>query len=160
MPSALVPLATTTLASSSATVSFSSISGAYRDLRLVVDMPTTPNSYAYFQLNNDTGANYNWVMMGGNGSSAFSVSGANDTKHQFTWDYSNGKMWATVDFQDYSVTDKHKTSLVRGNGTDYGVTTAWAQRWASTSAITSIKIYFASGNIQAGSTFSLYGVSA
>jgi hypothetical protein len=62
-----------------------------------------------------------------------------------------------VHIMDYSATDKHKTVLSRANRASSGVD-AIAGRWASTSAITSIK-YFASGRtLDIGSTVALYGI--
>lgn len=164
MPSALVPLANITLGSSAATVTFSSISGSYRDLLLVAQPSSTSNLVGLrMRINSDTGSNYPQVVAFGDGSSAYSASN-NDTYISLA----NGAAWTTtsnatviVSLLDYSATDKHKPILERGNviGT-YPATVMSATRWASTSAITSIQLYFGSGNIAAGSTFALYGVSA
>jgi hypothetical protein len=61
--------------------------------------------------------------------------------------------------QDASATDKHKTGLSRSDNS-LVATYALAHRWASTSAITTVKVYCAVGSLAAGSTLSLYGVIA
>ena len=160
MATALVALATTTLASSSATVTFSSISQSYRDLRLVITGSATANSDIQMRFNSDTGANYSFVYMGGNGSTAISGSNTGQTGvvlDAYFWrttDLSN----LEVDIMDYTATDKHKTVLSRNNVTSAG-TDAFANRWASTAAITSVQLVI-TNQFTAGSTFSLYGVSA
>jgi len=163
--SAITALATLTLGSAQATVTFSGITGAYRDLRLVMSGLTNASSdTVYCQINNQTGsALYSRVIMSGTGSSAVSSADDDTTGLRFTYYGSwNVSVLAnlTVDFLDYSATDKHKTALSRSNRTDSGVD-AMAHRFASTNAITSLKLTLFSGNsYAAGSTFTLYGVSA
>jgi len=160
MASAQVALATITLGSAASTVTFSSIPGTYRDLRLVVQASVTSGSVNHlFRLNGDTGSNYNWVGMGGTGSSALSGSGSNQTTGAL--DYygylDSGLIATTFDLLDYSATDKHKSGLVRANNAGNG-TTANAVRWASTAAVTSLQVFPSSSTFTAGSTFALYGV--
>jgi len=160
MATALTPLATTTLASSSATVTFSSISGSYRDLRLVITGSTSNNSDIQMRFNSDSGANYSFVYMGGNGSSA--ASGSNTGQPGVVLDAyfwrSTDQSMIVADIMDYTATDKHKTVLSRNNVTAGG-TDAFANRWANTAAITSITLV-STWNWNVGSTFSLFGVSA
>jgi hypothetical protein len=58
---------------------------------------------------------------------------------------------------DYSVKDKYKSALFRGSGGSTEVL-ATSARWASTSSITSIKVFVDANNFSIGSTFSLYGL--
>lgn len=154
-------LATVTLASSAASVTFSSIPATYRDLVLVgsVKHTTSNGGYIAYRLNGDTGTNYTMVYMLGNGSSAASAAVSSDAFGRF----GNG---GTSDFQttvfnlfDYSATDKHKTALSRTNIVSL-YTLAYATRWANTSAVTSIQLFPDSGNFATGTTFNLYGVIA
>ena len=64
-----------------------------------------------------------------------------------------------ISIMDYSATDKHKTVLSRSGQANSAVD-AWAGRWANTTGITSFGMAPATGNFQAGSVFSLYGVIA
>lgn len=160
MATALVALATTTLASSSATVTFSSIPATYRDLRLVITFTKdTATNGARLTFNSDTAANYSQVIMYGNGSSALSAT--DGPNYIYLNDYVAASLTeitlSTVDIMDYSATDKHKTVLERGNRAG-GSVAASAARWANTAAITSVQINTGSGTFSAGSTFSLYGV--
>lgn len=166
MATALTALATTTLASSSATVVFSSISQSFRDLRLIITMPngwSGSGSGVKFNSDTDYANNYSRVVMGGNGSSAYSFSNSGSgnptANHDLGALRSDGNLIA--DFLDYSATDKHKTVLARENGAG-SEAAAQATRWASTAAITSITITTdgSPANLPAGMVLSLYGVSA
>jgi hypothetical protein len=64
---------------------------------------------------------------------------------------------------NYSNATTYKSILIRSRGTrdnDSTDTTAIVGLWSSTSAINIIKIFPASGNILAGSTFTLYGIAS
>jgi hypothetical protein len=159
------PLANITLGSAAATVTFSSISQAYRDLVLIVQATPTSNTVGLrMRFNTDTGSNYSYVWALGDGSTTSSGSGTT-TRIEFepglardTTSNSN----SIANIMDYSATDKHKPVLVRSNiiGGTYPGTVMTGQRWASTSAITTIEVFFGSGNIAAGSVLALYGVAA
>lgn len=143
------------LSSSASSVTFSAIPQGYGDLILVFDGLGTANSYLFSYPNGDTG-NASQVVMQGDGSSAVSSAFSG-----LSWGTINTstRTTAVLQWMDYSATDKHKTILIRDNESDT-LTIARAVRWASTAAVTSIEITPNSGNIGAGSTFSLYGVYA
>jgi hypothetical protein len=157
------PLANITLTGSAASVTFSSISQAYRDLILVATMPRTnvTDTNSYVRLNGDSGGNYSYVQMFGNGSGAYSNSASSESQGRaFTYQNSTSRQYnGILQLMDYSATDKHKTFLTRYNGDDSGVG-AFALRWASTSAVTTLLIYPGSGSYEAGATFALFGVAA
>ena len=165
MATALTPIAWQSLASASASVTFSSIPGTYRDLRLIFNGTATSatGDTVVGSINGDAGANYSAVAMAGDGTSASSSSTTGQTTLYLNWFTalsSASRNVTVVDYLDYAVTDKHKVVLSRSNNTANG-TEALALRWASTAAITSVTIKFASANTwAAGSTFALYGVSA
>lgn len=158
-----LPLANITLGTAATSVTFSSIGQGFRDLILVANTGVSSSGQAVrLQVNNDTTGTYNDVFMNGNGSSASSSYDTNNTyifiaPYGFTASTPAANIIAQ--FMDYSATDKHKPVLFRAN--DAGLaTSAGAARWASNTAISTIKIYVATGNLVAGSTFALYGVSA
>jgi hypothetical protein len=156
------PLANITLGSAAATVTFSSISGAYRDLILVIESQGTTTADARLTINGSSSAIYNYVRISGTGSSATSGSGANQTIGVISsqpFSTTSQAALLTLQFMDYSATDKHKTVLVRSNAASTGVE-AIVQRWASTAAITSILVFPSTGSWAAGGTFSLYGIVA
>lgn len=160
--SAWTPLANITLGSAQASVTFSSISGTYRDLVLVCHyLAASSGSYPVIRFNSDTSdANYRFVEVVGNGTSASSSSG-NGLYFGNNYQPSDNTNPQPVVIQilDYSATDKHKTALLRTNASTQGVSIL-AGRWANTAAITSITINGNFVNIAAGSSFALYGVSS
>lgn len=157
-------IATTTLGSAVADYTFSSISGAYTDLVLVITGSLTTNNQTYkLQFNGDTGGNYSYTSLGGTGGSAASYRGTNTTYLPFF--ILNGGLNTTVsanivNINNYSNTTTFKTSLVRANYGDSGEIQAFAGLWRSTSAISSITIAASAGNLSSGSMFSLYGIAA
>jgi hypothetical protein len=155
-----IPLATVTLGSLAATVTFSSIPATYRDLILVTNVTHSSNTELdlAIRFNGDSGNNYNRVAMTGNGSTAASFSSLNEN-YLYVLGASTTISVATLQIMDYSATDKHKTCLGRGNLTA-GRVSAVTNRWASSAAINSISVAVLTGNFLAGSTLSLYGVIA
>ena len=154
------PLATVTLGSSASSVTFSSIPATYRDLILVMNGSSSSGfGGALVRFNADSGSNYNDVLMYGYGGGTFgSESRANQTSGQIGVT-SDTISTFVVQVLDCSATDKHKTFLSR-EGFASGETLATAGRWANTSAITSLQVFYASRTFSAGHTFSLYGVIA
>ena len=160
MATALTPLANITTSGSVYNITFSNISGSYRDLILVMTPKSGTGAEQWeMQINSDaTTANYSSVYMRGTGSSALSSTITTRPAIRFAvTGILNGSSIAHI--FDYSATDKHKSVLVRSDDASYG-TEAHAGRWASTAAITSIKISTVNWAMLDGSTFSLYGVSA
>ena len=157
--STYIPLANLTLTGSASTVTFSSISQSYRDLRLVVQTTcSTGVQIVGMRFNSDTGANYSRVYMEGNGSATASASA---TESQIYFDPSpdgattaNNWYLGMADIMDYSVTNKHKTVLARAS-IPSGSVAATAGRWANTSAITTVTVVAGLQNFAAGSTFAL-----
>ena len=148
----------TTLTSSASSITFSSISGSYRDLVLVLSGPGfgTSNNLA-FRANSDTGSNYSYVRMEGNGSSTNSSSTTSTSgRAGFV---SSGQWNVILQFQDYSATDKHKSVLARANDATHRVE-ASATRWANTNAITSVTLITDTSNYPVGTTAYLYGIEA
>ena len=159
------PLANITLGSSAASVTFSSISQAYRDLVLVYEGRNTfANSGIVVRLNGDSASNYTWVVAYGDGSITGSGSGTDTSLILSAGAASSTTVNANfiMNIMDYSATNKHKSVLSRENQitATYPDTSMYAQRWASTSAVTSISLSYQGGNIVAGSTLALYGIAA
>jgi hypothetical protein len=153
-------IATQTLGSNAASVTFSSIPSTYTDLVLVVNTITSTGSeYMTINLNSDTGSNYSRTSLSGNGTSAISGSAANETVGYIaveTYGTNTYKFNAIVHFMSYSNTTTNKTFLSRANQADLG-TDAVIGLWRNTSAINTIKV---NSNFATGSTFSLYGIKA
>lgn len=154
----------TTLSSTQSTVTFSSISGAYTDLVLVMNpiSNTTSGSYPYLRFNSDSGTNYSRTMIQGTGSAAQSDRGSNSSEGYFIYGNqvtTNAAFNAIVNINNYSNTTTYKTFLSRTNVASDRVE-AVVGLWRSTSAITSITLYCGSNSFVSGSTFTLYGIKA
>lgn len=162
MANAMVALATITLGSAASTVTFASIPATYRDLRLVsqvLSLSGTPTAYgSSIRFNSDSGSNYSTIYAYGNGASTGSGSEGGTT---LSWgQFPNTGGFDTFEILDYSATDKHKSTLGRSGSVSASVW-MYANRWASTSAITSITLTspdLGADTFAAGSTFSLYGI--
>jgi hypothetical protein len=154
--SAYVALANVTLGSSASSVTFSSISQAYRDLVLVHSGTANLQVGMQMRFNGDnTETNYNRVSMQGNGSSA-SSSSVNNSGFGSVYTSVGQNL---VSIMDYSATDKHKSILWRSDGSDT-FTVATAGRWSNTAAITSLSVFCNTATFSAGTTFALYGIAS
>jgi len=152
-------IATTTLGSDTATVTFSSISGSFTDLVLVASYKRSVSGNGIVKINSDTGSNYSYTYLLGDGSSASSARSANRANAIVSYDSADLQETLLVNFFNYSNTTTNKTLISRGNDTGLGVI-SYINLWRSTSAITSIEIYPNSGNWRSGSTFTLYGIKS
>lgn len=165
MPATYEPIASQTLGSATASVTFGSggtLPQGYTDLRIVCALSsTTGPDYPIMRFNGDTGSNYSATRLYGTGSAAASDRFANSTYlylHSSGTDSTTQERWL-VDIMSYSNTNVFKTLLVAGAQPAAHVS-RWAQMWRSTSAVTSIVISSFSTTFVAGSTFSLYGIKA
>ena len=165
------PIATNTLSSAAASVTFSSISGSYTDLVLVVNgsIDSTQTPSLAIRLNGDTGNSYSSTIMEGNGTSALSQRySGNKTLMQFNYYtafYSTNIANAILHIQNYSNTTTYKTVLCRFNitgGNAPGTAASVGLYRGNTSAITSISISpdFGAINFASGSAFTLYGIKS
>ena len=158
-------IATQTLGSAAATVTFSSIPSTYTDLVLVCNFGTTsvsPSPSLTLQFNGDTGTNYSMTNLRGNGTSAASSRQTSATAMNFTYFDANTIIEiVTANIMNYSNTTTYKTALGRGNSTSTTApgTQASVGLWRSTSAINSITVLLDTATTYlAGSTFNLFGV--
>lgn len=158
------PIATQTLASVAATVTFSSISGAYTDLVLVITpASTTGNPDINLQFNSDTASNYSVTSVSGNGTTATSTRASAQTAIKInqtaTLDSTLGNSNYVININNYSNATTNKTVVSRSNRAGNG-TTASVGLYRSTSAITAIDVKISSSTFAIGSTFTLYGIKA
>lgn len=151
---------TTVSGSSTSTVTLSSIPQGYTDLVLVFEGTESANQYIAFQVNSDTGSNYSWTRMYGDGSTAYSSQGNSVTFGRLgIGDPSSGRTITTSHFMNYSNSTTYKSILSRSSGG--GFVGSLVNLWRSTAAITSITILTTtSDTFTSGSTFSLYGVAS
>ena len=154
------PIATTTLGSAAASVTFSTISGAYTDLVIVyVGVATTSQTFSV-QFNGDTGSNYSDTNLGGDGSTASSNRDSSITSAKMGINYSTGQSNFILSVMNYSNSTTYKTALCRSNAAVAEVN-ARVGLWRNTAAITSILLKMdSSSTFATGSTFTLYGIKA
>lgn len=161
MPATYEPIATTTLSSAQASVTFSSISG-YIDIYVVCDFVlASSGDNLGLRFNSDTGSNYSDTMLAGNGSAASSSRQTSQTSIRSGY-WETGRSQTNISIMNYSNANTNKTTISRQfqSGTTTSYVVANVGLWRSTSAITSITLLGISGNIASGSTFTLYGIKA
>ena len=164
--STYTPIATTTLGSATSSYTFSSIPSTYTDLVLVTNLSSASNANIYFRLNGDTGTNYSFTFLSGDGSTANSSRTSNAAQGTATWTgASMNSSWTTcvANFMNYSNTTTYKTFLTRYaaiNTVNQGEASAVVNLWRSTAAINSITVLSLSPNYSIGSTLTLYGIAS
>jgi len=159
--STYTPIATTTLGSSQATVTFSSIPSTYTDIVLICSARETSASGGIeVKINSDTGSNYSYTQLYGTGSTAASNRTTNETYLGLLGAQvgTNAIGSIIVNFMNYANTTTYKTAISRGNNNDY-VTTR-VHLWRSTSAINRFDLTSQGTSFASGSTFTLYGIAA
>jgi len=158
--STYTPIATQTLGSNTASVTFSSIPSTYTDLVLVFAGTNVSGlSGNGIRFNSDSGSNYSSTNLNGDGSSASSFNFPN-TNYMRAGISNNSQSVSIVQIQNYSNTTTNKTVLARGSsGASY--VRVDVGMWRNTAAINSILYYVDSGaNFASGSTFTLYGIAS
>jgi len=161
------PIESKVLASTATDVTFISIPSTYTDLVLVCSIQMNGSqANAFVAVGNgsiDTGANYSYTILSGNGSTATSVRDSNDTRGFFftnnSYPQTTNRNMTVMNFQNYSNTTTYKTVLIRSGNSALG-TDAEVGLWRSTSAINRIKVYPTNNAFEVGSTFTLYGIKA
>jgi hypothetical protein len=170
-PGAFVSIATVTSSGSSATLSFTSIPSTYSSLQIrfmyrysaAVDTTNT-----LFTVNSDSGSNYAFHEINGNGTTVAASGTATTTAMRYgrapgTTTAANIFGVGIMDIHDYASTTKYKTfRTLYGCDANTG-TTAYPVRlfsglWQNTNAISTITFPAPSGTWASGTVFSLYGI--
>jgi hypothetical protein len=158
MPKTYEPIATTTLGSATATVTFSSIPSTYTDLIIIALAQTQYNgNYLGIQFNGDTGNNYSRTRLSGNGTSASSERDSSQPRINLYAQPTSNFAVNIIHIMNYANTTTYKTVLARTDQASLS-TNAYAGLWRSTAAINSITLR--EDNLQSGSTFTLYGIKS
>jgi hypothetical protein len=156
------PIATNTLGSAASSVTFSSISGAYTDLILVINGGTTTNNQFRLNVGNgsiDTGANYGDTQLYGYSSTIGSGRETNAT-NPYVGVASSTNSTHIIQFMNYANTTTYKTWLNKGGDLGQSQYDLSVCTWRSTSAINIIQINTNGGNIASGTTLTLYGIAS
>ena len=165
-------IATFSLASNTASVTFSSIPSTYASLQLrymgrSTTTGTSVGDNLYINLNSDTGANYTYHQLLGSSSTASATGATAQTRLNFQNALPRNGVTSSVfgvgifDLHDYASTTRNKTARIfygtDSNNTESKVYLA-SGLWLSTSAVNSITLAPQSNSFLAGSVFSLYGI--
>lgn len=159
------PIASTTLGSAAADITFSSIPGTYTDLVLVIETQAVNGGTVAggrIRFNGDTGSNYSITRLAGTGSLAYSDRVSNDTAAVVRISGNSVSAFTPVIYHimNYSSASVYKTGLVTSSES-LSLITKGVLLWRSTTAITSITIFSAAGvNLNTGTTAALYGIKA
>jgi hypothetical protein len=148
-----------------ASAEFTSIPSTYTHLEVrFASANATGSNRIRMQINSDTGSNYSTHLLLGDGSSAASVAGANTDKIAVgaaTGGTTSVFAVGVVSILDYANTNKYKTirslSGLDNNGT--GEVDLNSGSWRNTAAVTSLKLFWDTGNAAQYSSFALYGIN-
>ena len=167
MPPSFESISSQTLASSTATITFSSIPQEYKELQVRFNaIMFDAGDVIQLRFNEDTAANYRYHMIRGNNTSvvASSVGSAQSQTRIFGGSYGTLTTYPNVgivDIIDYASTTKYKTvrtiSGANNNVAASGEINLNSGLWMSTAAVTSLTL-LSGVNFNIGSTFSLYGI--
>lgn len=151
-------------------ITFSSIPSTFKHLQIRAIAKDTGTTYgtglqAYLRMNSDSGANYSYHFLRGQGSSA--AAGGGGTYNQMYLGYYPGSSSNTygfgvmvIDILDYANTNKNKTARALSgddlNGS--GTIALTSGLWQSTAAISTITITCNDVAFAQNSTFALYGI--
>jgi hypothetical protein len=157
------PIATVS-PSGTATVDFTSISGSYTDLVLVMSGSMAADANMFIRVGNgsiDTGNNYSLTSILTGSTTVQSQRQSSVSNIQIT----DGTFFNTSEqsniilhLQNYSNTTTNKTFISRANNVGIGLN-AVVGLWRSTAAINYVRLY-GSQNFNSGSVVTLYGIAA
>ena len=158
LPSTYTPIATQTMTTATASVTFSNIPDTYTDLVLVVDGTTNSGRNFHVEINT-TSTVYSFTALSGDGASPSSSRLSNEGVLRMA------ALWAAqgniiMHFLNYSNTTTYKTVLSRTNNASNQVN-ASVGLWRSTAAINKLNFQLSGpDNFLTGTTFTIYGIKA
>ena len=165
MPTTYEKIATTTLGSASATITFSSISSAYTDLRLVLVAQSTTGGSAIanarLTYNSDTATNYSRTVLAGDGSAAASYRNTSVAYLDLASANLSSAQPSLLTYDIFSYAGStFKTTLYTASQ-DYngsGAVERIVGLYRSTTAISAITITSTLNTYAIGTTATLYGI--
>jgi hypothetical protein len=163
-------IATTTLSTSAASVTFSSIPQTYKHLQIRCLMRNTDSnleqSGLYMRFNSDTASNYSWHRVYGNGTNAPSDASTSTSSMLAGIGARTGALASTfgvtvIDVLDYVNTNKYTTirGLTGHDANGNGYVGLGSGNWRNTAAVTTIDLITdATYSFVQYSSFALYGI--
>ncbi len=164
---ALVKLSETVCGTATASVTFSSISAAYRNLRITVSGRSDANTAAqdlYLQFNGDTANSYNWnnLFNGGNNSNFAQTQAVGGSLSGNAAAVPAGAVGVVqITIFNYAGTTFFKAGVALNFRREATASAEYIINfgfdWGSTAAINAVKVFPAAGNFMTGSVITLYG---
>lgn len=167
-----VPIATTTLGTASASITFSLLTTSYTDLRVIINGTTSASTYAYVRYSGNSTSAYKYAVGYNNPSNAGTltmVSSTSSTSAQITPASATSTtipfliIHDVFNYQAASSTPKYAMTRFScdQNSTSLGFdSTAYSYFYVAATAITSIAFFLGSGNFSTGTSATLYGIKA
>ena len=162
--STYTPIATTILSGVS-NYTFTSIPSTYTDLILIGSINgVSAAADIWYRVGNgsvDTGTNYSWTWLAGNGSATYSERASNNSKLYIDGvaTIGTGNSIIRTNINNYSNTSTYKTVLTQRTDAAKEAN-AQVGLWRSTSAINTLQLGLDSGTFNSGTTLTLYGITA
>ena len=164
MPTTYEPIATVVVGSATASITFSSISSAYTDLRVVFfNTSTSGNQNASLTLNSDTGTNYAWTRIKGDGSSSSSTRTTTADRIDMTADGTSSTIPQLFIMNIFSYAGSTNKSILIESAEDKngsGTVSRQVALWRSTSAVTSLTLTCNTSTWKAGTRATVFGIKA
>jgi hypothetical protein len=156
-------IATTTLGSANSTITFSTIPATYTDLKIVLTgTATASGDDLKLRFNGDTGNNYSYTALQGNGAS---VSSFRNTSIAFVYLAGSASMSTTIPtFSEVDIflyaggTNKTLLAQYSGDFNGTGNTARSVGLWRNTAAITSVSLFLSVTTFKVNTTATLYGI--
>ena len=154
------PIATQTLGSAAASITFSSIPGTYTDLRLVI-VNLASGADESLTFNGDTGTNYFITALAGSGATASTSYLPSQPKIESDLIGGPGSSPHMASFDIFSYAGSTNKSVLVSAAMDsngFGYVELTTGVWRSTAAITSLTLTSAGGNFATGTIATLFGI--
>lgn len=161
MPATYEPIATTTLGSAASSVSFTGISSAYTDLKIIAVGKRVSGGALALQFNGDTGTNYSKTRLTGNGTAASSSRDTSQTNIGTNgWNATYDQLYEIDLFSYAGSTNKTCLIAMSADENGGGEVARFVGLWRNTAAINRVDLLITTGTIAAGFTATLYGIKA
>lgn len=158
-------IATITVGSGGAAdVTFTSVPSTYKHLqiRAMASGGSSGGYSCFMQFNSDSGSNYSYHGIRGDGSSAAALAASNSTYAYVGTGQTitNGFAGFVIDILEYKNTNIYKTTraLAGGDANGSGYMALGSGNWRNTQAVDTIKLTNNNGNWNQYSSFALYGI--
>ena len=148
-------------------ITFSSIPSTFKQLQIRAMLKRSGGTAAdntNLTFNSDTGSNYSWHQLYGEGSSALASAATSQTSIRTIHSDTTANVFGVgiIDILDYANTSKNKTTRTLAGWDDNFATTGYilmrSGLWMSTAAVSTITMTPNSGSFAQYSSFALYGI--